>query len=196
MGAGRYPSLMAVLSDLEICQTTHTQNVTISRWCNLRQFLNFNHFKINPNPWTFQLGCLVFEKPNGYFRTLFVEQLEQLQIWTFIQNQHGNTKTQLLFGVLPFVKNYPEQRSTGLIFQVQLEFDFRGSIFLDLETKISVLEACPVFTSQDLNQQSLNLLTVAAVGGQMVMALQTLGSVRCPFKKRAGKPQKWHPDVW
>ena len=30
----------------------------------------------------------------------------------------------------------------------------------------------------DLNQQSLNLLTVAAVGGQMVMALQTLGSVR------------------
>lgn len=34
---------------------------------------------------------------------------------------------------------------------------------------------CPV---QDLNQQSLNMLTVAAVGGQMVMALQTLGSVR------------------
>jgi len=125
---------------------------------------------------------LVFEKPNGYFRTLFVEQLEQLQIWTFIQNQHGNTKTQLLFGVLPFVKNYPEQRSTVLIFQVQLEFDFRGSIFLDLETKISVLEACPVCTSQDLNQQSLNLLTVAAVGGQMVMALQTLGSVRCTLK--------------
>eukprot|EP00435_Cladocopium_sp_Y103_P053180 s214_g17.t1 len=30
----------------------------------------------------------------------------------------------------------------------------------------------------DLNQQSLNMLTVAAVGGQMVMALQTLGSVR------------------
>ncbi|CAL1151686.1 unnamed protein product [Cladocopium goreaui] len=30
----------------------------------------------------------------------------------------------------------------------------------------------------DLNQQSLNMLTVAAVGGQMVMALQTLSSVR------------------
>ena len=30
----------------------------------------------------------------------------------------------------------------------------------------------------DLNQQSLNLLTVAAVGSQMVMAVQALGSIR------------------
>ncbi|OLP87716.1 hypothetical protein AK812_SmicGene31047 [Symbiodinium microadriaticum] len=30
----------------------------------------------------------------------------------------------------------------------------------------------------DLNQQSLSILTVAAIGGQMVMAVQALGSIR------------------
>ena len=39
----------------------------------------------------------------------------------------------------------------------------------------TAVRGCPV---EDLNQQSLNMLTVAAVSGQMVMALQTLGSVR------------------